>query len=155
MNSNFKMKSTVKTLISSYFLCLFSEMPIEKYLFLSFSINFLWLQISGLCFSIGLRHTYKLSVKKVHPVHTHNLHWFLKKKVLTCVCKYIFAGPMLFEAVHMQALPEVPLWTPGCYARFSWLHSVLLIATDFWKLGNKDCATERLLTSPAFPHSHF
>lgn len=32
---------------------------------------------------------------------------------------------------------------------------VLLIAADLWKLGNRDCTTDRLLTSPAFPHSHF
>lgn len=92
-------------------------------------------------------------------LHTHTnltaVKRFLKKYVFTCVCKYLFAGPLLFEAVHMEALPEVPLWTLGCYARFSCLHSVLLIATDFWKLGNKDCATERLPTSPTFPHSHF
>lgn len=91
-------------------------------------------------------------------LHTHKKllsRGFLKKYVFTCVCKYLFAGPLLFEAMHMEALPEVPLWTLGCYARFSWLPSVLLIATDFWKLGNKDCATERLPTSPAFPHSHF
>lgn len=68
---------------------------------------------------------------------------------------HMFAGSSLGEAVHRQAFSEVPVWTPGCYARFSWLHSVLLIAADLWKLGNRDCTTERLLTSPTFPHSHF
>lgn len=66
-----------------------------------------------------------------------------------------FAGSSLGEAVHRQAFSEVPVWTPGCYARFSWLHSVLLIAAGLWKLGNRDCTTARLLTSPTFPHSHF
>lgn len=41
----------------------------------------------------------------------------------------------------------------GGHGRFSWLDSVLLIAADLWKLGNR--AAERLLASPAFPHSHF
>lgn len=41
----------------------------------------------------------------------------------------------------------------GGHGRFSWLNSALLIAADLWKLGNR--AAERLLASPAFPHSHF
>lgn len=52
---------------------------------------------------------------------------------------------LLFEAVHSQTFWEVPLWTPGCHTRFSWLHSALLIATGLWKLGNKNCITENLL----------
>lgn len=41
----------------------------------------------------------------------------------------------------------------GGHGRFSWLDSVLLIAADLGKLGTR--AAERLLASPAFPHSHF
>ncbi len=69
----------------------------------------------------------------------------------------MFAGSWLGEAAaaHRQAFSEVQVWTPGCYARFSWLHTVLLIAADLWKLGNRDCTIVRLHTSPAFPHSHF
>lgn len=66
-----------------------------------------------------------------------------------------FAGSSLGKTLPMQAVSEVPVWTPGCYARFSRLHRVLLIAADLWKLGNRGCTTQRLLTSPAFPHSHF
>lgn len=66
-----------------------------------------------------------------------------------------FAGSSLGKTLPMQAVSEVPVWTPGCYARFSRLHRVLLIAAHLWKLGNRGCTTQRLLTSPAFPHSHF
>lgn len=54
---------------------------------------------------------------------------------------HVFVHSLLGEAVHGQAFSEVPVWTPGCFAKFSWLHSILLIATDLWKLGNRDYAT--------------
>lgn len=89
---------------------------------------------------------------------THNAHWFKGKPFIWLVyisisVGHLFVGSMLFEAMHRQDFSEVLHWTRGCHARFCWLHSVLLIATDLWKLGN--CTAERLLSSPAFPHSHF
>lgn len=81
-------------------------------------------------------------------------------------------GSHLFDLCTLVFLLAICLWAPcflkPCTGRisqkshigpqrampgFCWLHSVLLIAADLWKLGN--CTAERLLSSPAFPHSHF
>lgn len=86
-------------------------------------------------------------------MHTYKT-WFLLVYASVSL-GHVFAGSSVGEVVHRQAFSDVPVWTPGCYTRFSCLHSVLLIATDLCKLGNRDCTTERLLTSPTFPHSHF
>lgn len=119
----------------------FHQAPVEKYLH-CYITKVLSLQI--------LLFTYYID--------THNTHWFREKPFIWLVhisisVGHLFVGSMLFEAMHRQDFSEVPHWIPGCHARFCWLHSVLLIAADLWKLGN--CTAERLLSSAAFPHSHF
>lgn len=119
----------------------FHQAPVEKYLH-CYITKVLSLQI--------LLFTYYID--------THNTLWFREKPFIWLVhisisVGHLFVGCMLFEAMHWQDFSEVPHWIPGCHARFCWLHSVLLIAADLWKLGN--CTAERLLSSAAFPHSHF
>lgn len=68
-----------------------------------------------------------------------------------------FSSFLFFKYTHIQFLRSSTILDSsggrGGHTRFSLLDSVLLIATDAWKLGNH--AAERLLASPAFPHSHF
>lgn len=83
----------------------------------------------------------------------------LQEVILPCVCQcfcwlYV-CGLIAWWSCTLTGFSEVPVWTPVCNARFSQLHTVLVIAAGFWKLRNRDCTIVRLLTSPTFLHSHF